>query len=47
MDPTYNMDVDDLFGDSEHVNLQTITAPVAVKGLASRIDELGAIGCCQ
>ncbi|KAF2034910.1 hypothetical protein EK21DRAFT_97118 [Setomelanomma holmii] len=41
------MDVDDLFGDSEHVNLQTITATPLVKGLARRIDDLGASGCCQ
>jgi mediator of RNA polymerase II transcription subunit 16 len=47
MDPTYNMDVDDLFGDSEHVNLQNITTAVQVKGLARRIDDLGASGCCQ
>ncbi|KAF2995834.1 mediator complex subunit [Curvularia kusanoi] len=40
------MDVDDLFGDSEHVNLQSISVP-PVKGLASRVDELGASGCCQ
>lgn len=47
MDPNYSMDVDDLFGDSEHVNLQTITAVAPVKGLARRVDELGANGCCQ
>lgn len=46
MDPSYNMDVDDLFGDSEHVNLQSISVP-PVKGLARRVDELGASGCCQ
>ncbi|XPS74919.1 Mediator of RNA polymerase II transcription subunit 16 [Ascochyta lentis] len=47
MDPNYSMDVDDLFGDSEHVNLQNITAVPPVKGLARRVDELGANGCCQ
>ncbi|CAO2650518.1 Nn.00g018100.m01.CDS01 [Neocucurbitaria sp. VM-36] len=47
MDPGYNMDVDDLFGDSEHVTLQTITATPPIKGLARRVDELGASGCCQ
>lgn len=47
MDATYNMDVDDLFGDSEQVNLQSITSPLQLKGLARRIDELGASGCCQ
>ncbi|KAF2131642.1 hypothetical protein P153DRAFT_429890 [Dothidotthia symphoricarpi CBS 119687] len=47
MDPSYNMDVDDLFGDSEHVNLQTINVSPPVKGLAGRIDELGTSGCCQ
>ncbi|KAF3051430.1 mediator complex subunit [Didymella keratinophila] len=47
MDPNYTMDVDDLFGDSEHVNLQNITAVPPVKGLARRVDELGASGCCQ
>ncbi|KAH8731138.1 mediator complex, subunit Med16 [Phaeosphaeriaceae sp. PMI808] len=47
MDPTYNMDVDDLFGDSEHVNLQNITTTPAVKGLAKKLDDLGASGCCQ
>jgi mediator of RNA polymerase II transcription subunit 16 len=47
MDATYSMDVDDLFGDSEQVNLQSITAPLQLKGLARRIDELGASGCCQ
>jgi mediator of RNA polymerase II transcription subunit 16 len=47
MDATYTMDVDDLFGDSEHVTLQTITSTPPVKGLARRIDELGASGCCQ
>ncbi|KAJ4341778.1 Mediator of RNA polymerase II transcription subunit 16 [Didymella glomerata] len=41
------MDVDDLFGDSEHVNLQNITTVPPVKGLARRVDELGASGCCQ
>lgn len=46
MDPSYSMDVDDLFGDSEHVHLQSIAAP-PVKGLARRVDELGASGCCQ
>jgi mediator of RNA polymerase II transcription subunit 16 len=47
MDATYNMDVDDLFGDSEHVNLQTINTAPPVKGLAGRLDELGGSGCCQ
>jgi mediator of RNA polymerase II transcription subunit 16 len=47
MDATYNMDVDDLFGDSEHVTLGNINATPPVKGLAKRIDELGASGCCQ
>ncbi len=47
MDPAYNMDVDDLFGDSEHVTLQTITATPPVKGLARRLDELASNGCCQ
>jgi mediator of RNA polymerase II transcription subunit 16 len=47
MDHNYSMDVDDLFGDSEHVNLQNITAVPPVKGLARRVDELGASGCCQ
>ncbi|OAK98756.1 hypothetical protein IQ06DRAFT_337254 [Phaeosphaeriaceae sp. SRC1lsM3a] len=47
MDATYNMDVDDLFGDSEHVNLQAINTAPPLKGLARRIDELGASGCCQ
>ncbi|KAF2833269.1 hypothetical protein CC86DRAFT_365215, partial [Ophiobolus disseminans] len=41
--------MDDLFGDSEHVDLQmsTIVAAVPVKGLARRIDDLGASGCCE
>ena len=43
---SYNMDVDDLFGDSDHVNIQTINTP-PVKGLDARIDELGSSGCCQ
>lgn len=47
MDATYNMDVDDLFGDSEHVTLQTINATPPVKGLARRVDELASSGCCQ
>jgi mediator of RNA polymerase II transcription subunit 16 len=48
MDPaSYNMDVDDLFGDSDHVTLQTISAVAPLKGLARRVDELGASGCCQ
>ena len=47
MDPAYSMDVDDLFGDSEHVTLQTINAPPPVKGLVGRVDELGSSGCCQ
>jgi mediator of RNA polymerase II transcription subunit 16 len=47
MDATYNMDVDDLFGDSENVTLQAINVASPVKGLAKRIDELGASGCCQ
>ena len=45
-DPSYNMDVDDLFGDTEQVPLPTIAAP-PVKGLAGRLDELSASGCCQ
>ncbi|KAH6615244.1 mediator complex, subunit Med16 [Boeremia exigua] len=47
MDPNYSMDVDDLFGDSEHVSLQNITAVPPVIGLARRVDELGASGCSQ
>ena len=47
MDPAYNMDVDDLFGDSEHVTLQTINAAPPVKGLVRRLDELASSGCCQ
>ncbi|EUC46444.1 hypothetical protein COCMIDRAFT_4478 [Bipolaris oryzae ATCC 44560] len=48
MDGTsYNMDVDDLFGDSEHVNIQTINTTPPVKGRDARIDELGSTGCCQ
>ncbi|KAF2471912.1 uncharacterized protein BDR25DRAFT_302755 [Lindgomyces ingoldianus] len=43
---SYNMDVDDLFGDSEHVTNLTIPAP-PVKGLARRLDELSSSGCCQ
>lgn len=48
-DQSYGMDVDDLFGDSEHVTLPalpTIPTPT-VKGLARRLDELSASGCCQ
>lgn len=41
------MDVDDLFGDSENVNLQTINVAPPVKGLARRIDDLRSSGCCQ
>lgn len=48
---TYNMDVDDLFGDSDHVALPTLPAihvpTPTVKGLAHRLDELSANGCCQ
>jgi mediator of RNA polymerase II transcription subunit 16 len=45
---SYNhMDVDDLFGDSEHVNIQTINTTPPVKGLDERIDELTSSGCCQ
>lgn len=47
MDASYNMEMDDLFGDSEHVALQAITALPPVKGLARRVDELGVNGCCQ
>lgn len=47
MDATYDMDVDDLFGDSENVTLQAINVTSPVKGLAKRIDELGSSGCCQ
>ncbi|KAH9865629.1 hypothetical protein J1614_009214 [Plenodomus biglobosus] len=47
MDAGYNMDVDDLFGDSENVTLQTINVAPPVKGLARRIDELRSTGCCQ
>lgn len=47
MDPSYTMDVDDLFGDSEHVHLQNITAVPPLRGLARRVDELVANGCCQ
>ena len=46
MDDTYNMDVDDLFGDSEQVNIPTMTMP-PIKGLARRLDELYTTGCCQ
>jgi mediator of RNA polymerase II transcription subunit 16 len=43
----YNMDTDDLFGDSEAVvPLPTIASP-PVKGVARRLDELSASGCCQ
>lgn len=44
---SYNMDVDDLFGDSEHVNIQTINTTPPVKGLDAHIDDLGSSGCCQ
>lgn len=47
MDAGYNMDVDDLFGDSENVTLQAIAVNPPVKGLARRVDELGSSGCCQ
>ncbi|KAI8936364.1 hypothetical protein NX059_006776 [Plenodomus lindquistii] len=47
MDAGYTMDVDDLFGDSENVNLQTIHVAPPIKGLARRIDELRSSGCCQ
>ncbi|KAF2182172.1 hypothetical protein K469DRAFT_669982 [Zopfia rhizophila CBS 207.26] len=42
----YNVDVDDLFGDSEQVSIPTIAQP-PIKGLARRLDELHASGCCQ
>ncbi|KAF2108513.1 mediator complex, subunit Med16 [Lophiotrema nucula] len=45
-DQSYNMDVDDLFGDSEQVALPAISAP-PVKGLARRLDELSTSGCSQ
>jgi mediator of RNA polymerase II transcription subunit 16 len=47
-DTAYNMDVDvdDLFGDSEQVPLPAMPA-APVKGLARRLDELSASGCCQ
>ncbi|KAF2002790.1 hypothetical protein P154DRAFT_520560 [Amniculicola lignicola CBS 123094] len=45
-DQAYNMDVDDLFGDSEQVSLPAIPV-VQVKGLARRLDELSAGGCSQ
>ena len=43
------MDVDDLFGDSDHVALPTLPAipTPTVKGLAYRLDELSANGSCQ
>ncbi|KAF2686468.1 hypothetical protein K458DRAFT_198476 [Lentithecium fluviatile CBS 122367] len=44
-----NMD-DDLFGDSVQValpHINTIPAPPPVKGLAGRLDELSASGCCS
>ncbi|EFQ88243.1 hypothetical protein PTT_15971 [Pyrenophora teres f. teres 0-1] len=44
---SYNMDVDDLFGDSEHVNITTINTIPPLKGLDGRIDELASSGCCQ
>jgi mediator of RNA polymerase II transcription subunit 16 len=47
MDPNYNVEIDDLFGDSEHVAIPTINTTPPVKGLDGRIDELGASGCCQ
>jgi len=47
-DQTYNnMDVDDLFGDSEPValpNMNTLPAP-PVKGLPEKLDELSSNGC--
>jgi mediator of RNA polymerase II transcription subunit 16 len=49
-DQTYNsMDVDDLFGDSEEVTLPSMNMSAAppVKGLAKRLDELAASGCCS
>jgi mediator of RNA polymerase II transcription subunit 16 len=46
MDHSYNMDVDDLFGDSEQVALPSMSAP-PITGLARRLDDLSASGCCQ
>jgi mediator of RNA polymerase II transcription subunit 16 len=46
MDESYNMDVDDLFGDSEQVALPAMSAP-PIAGLARRLDDLSANGCCQ
>lgn len=47
MDTGYSMDVDDLFGDAENVNMHTINVTPPVKGLARRVDELRSSGCCQ
>ncbi|KAF1941855.1 hypothetical protein EJ02DRAFT_403819 [Clathrospora elynae] len=44
---SYNISVDDLFEDSDHVALQTIITAPPLKGLARRVDELGSSGCCQ
>ncbi|KAF2198211.1 hypothetical protein GQ43DRAFT_443542 [Delitschia confertaspora ATCC 74209] len=46
MDDAYNMDVDDLFGDSEEVTIPLISSP-PIKGLVRRLDELQTSGCCQ
>jgi len=45
-DQAYNMDVDDLFGDSEQVALPTLAAP-PLAGLARRLDDLSTNGCSQ
>ncbi|KAF2797604.1 hypothetical protein K505DRAFT_298116 [Melanomma pulvis-pyrius CBS 109.77] len=46
MDDSYSMDVDDLFGDSEQVALPVMSSP-PITGLARRLDDLSASGCCQ
>ena len=38
--------MDDLFGDSEPVNVHVPSNP-SVKGLSQRLEDLYASGCCQ
>jgi len=46
MESDYPMEMDDLFGDTEQVNISTM-AMHPLKGLDQRLDELYSTGCCQ
>ena len=45
MDDT--LDVDDLFGDPNSLELNLNSAALTIRGLPQRLDELRLLGCCR